>query len=203
MAGAVLPGADRADYEGVRKLFKTASLGVLYGQSEYGIADRLGIEVGEARSILDRHRSLFARYWDWSRVGRIGDPQGHDPDGMGWPCRVPAESNPRTWMNWPIQATGGDLMRLVVTYLDQQGVRVLAPVHDGFLLSCHRDRVEDLRAAVDIACETACEQALGYRLTWDLVVHGGRYRDKDGLPLWDLIGEALGALHPGHVHRSR
>jgi hypothetical protein len=100
-------------------------------------------------------------------------------------------------MNWPVQATGGDLMRSVVTYLDQQNVRILAPVHDGFLLSCKRDQLEDLRAAVKIACDLACDQVLNYRLKWDLEVFKGRYQDEDGKALWNLIGEALGALYDG------
>jgi hypothetical protein len=98
-------------------------------------------------------------------------------------------------MNWPVQATCGDLMRSVITHLDQQNVRILAPVHDGFLLSCKQDQLEDLKAAVKIACDLACDQVLNYRLKWDLEVFEGRYRDADGELLWNLICEALGALY--------
>ena len=85
-------------------------------------------------------------------------------------------------------------MRLVVTYLDQQGVRVLAPVHDGFLLSCHRGQLEELDGAVKAATDLACDQAIRYRLKWDTEVFSGRYEEEDGAPLWNMIMQALVAL---------
>jgi hypothetical protein len=85
-------------------------------------------------------------------------------------------------------------MRLTVTYLDRQGVRVLAVVHDGFLLSCRRDQLPDLKAAVDFACRTVAEHVLpGFPLRWDLTVHDrGRFEDEDGLPLWARLNEIVG-----------
>ena len=59
----------------------------------------------------------------------------------GWGCKVPPDSNPRTWLNWPIQSAGADIMRLTVIYLDQMGVQLLAPIHDGFLMMCRRDEI--------------------------------------------------------------
>ncbi len=96
-------------------------------------------------------------------------------------------------MNFPMQATGGDIMRLMVTYLDRQAVRILAPVHDGFLLSCRRHQLADLRAAVDHAGRLAVEHVLpGFPLRWDFTVYeGGRFEDKDGLPLWNRLREIV------------
>ena len=112
---------------------------------------------------------------------------------------MPHRSNQRTWMNFPMQATGGDIMRLVVSYLDRQGVRILAPVHDGFLVSCRRDQVPTLREAVDFACSTAVEQVLpGFPLRWEFTIHGGgRFEDEDGLPLWNQLRRFI--KEPGHV----
>jgi DNA polymerase I-like protein with 3'-5' exonuclease and polymerase domains len=198
MANAAPAGATKKTHKAIRKLYKAVSLGVLYGQTEYGIADRLGIDTDEARVLLEQHKELFPEYWNWSRSSvESAFRRGEIRTRCGWSCIVPADSKYRTWMNWPIQATGGDMMRLVVTYLDQQNVRILAPVHDGFLLSCKRDQLDDLQTAVKIACELACDQVLNYRLKWELEVFKGRYRDEDGEALWNLIGEALGALYRG------
>ena len=87
-----------------------------------------------------------------------------------------------------------------MTYLDRQNVALLAPVHDGFLLSCRRDQLADLRAAVDFACRTAVAQVLpGFPLRWETTVHDGRFRDTDGQPLWEMISEALTELYPDHA----
>ena len=196
MANAAPAGATKRTHKAIRDSYKIVSLGVLYGQTEYGIADRLGIDTDEARGLLEQHKELFPEYWNWSRrCVESAFRRGEIRTRCGWSCIVPADSKYRTWMNWPVQATGGDLMRSVVTYLDQQNVRILAPVHDGFLLSCKRNQLEDLEAAVKIACDLACDQVLNYRLKWELKVFKGRYRDEDGEALWNLIVEALGRLY--------
>jgi DNA polymerase-1 len=158
-----------------------------YGQTAFGIAARLGVSHGEAEALVREHRALFPGFWRWSeRTVQGAYDRGWISTSCGWRSRVPFPSNERTWMNWPIQAAGGDVMRLTVTYLDRQNVRILAPVHDGFLLSCRRGQLADLRDAVDYACGAAVEHvAPGFPLRWEFAVHGGRrFRDKDGLPLW-------------------
>jgi hypothetical protein len=186
-AGANLAGASDQARKQVRKQYKTVNLGVLFGQTEYGISHRLGISQAAANSLLDDHKNLFPTFWSWSeRMVQGAYDRGWIATPCGWRSKVPNRSKATTWMNWPMQATGGDIMRLTITYLDRQGVRILAPVHDGFLLSCRRDQLADLRAAVDWACGTAVEHVLpGFPLRWDVTVYdGGRFEDEDGAPLW-------------------
>ncbi len=95
-------------------------------------------------------------------------------------------------MNWPMQSIGADIMRLTIIYFDRQGVRVLAPVHDGFLLSCRRDQLADLRAAVNYACKTAVEHVLpGCPMRPDFTPFKNRFEDEDGLPLWNRLQKIL------------
>jgi DNA polymerase I-like protein with 3'-5' exonuclease and polymerase domains len=181
-------------------------LGVLYGQTAFGVSARLGIPVEAAQAILDQHRDLFPTFWDWSeRVVQAAFDRREMRTPCGWASGVPPFSNERTWMNFPVQATGADVMRLVVTYLDRQNVALLAPLHDGFVISCRRDQLPELRAAVDFACRTAGEQVLpGFPLRWDLDVHaGGRFEDEEGQPLWELIREALTEFYPSHAEHLR
>ena len=146
LAGAAPPGATKDSHPLIRKQYKTVNLGVLYGQSEFGISARLGIPQSRAQAMLVQHHDLFPDYWAWSdRVVQAAFDRGEMRTPCGWGARVPLSSNIRTWMNFPVQATGADIMRLVVTYLDRQQVDLLAPVHDGFLLSCPRDRLAELR----------------------------------------------------------
>ena len=106
----------------------------------------------------------------------------------GWRSRVPPFSNERTWMNWPMQSTAADIMRFTMIYLDRQNVRLLAPIHDGFLLSCRRDQLSDLRAAVDYACRKAVEHVIpGFPLRWEFTVYETRFEDEDGLPMWNRL----------------
>ncbi len=130
-AGAVPPDASEETHRGIRKQYKTVNLGVLYGQTAFGIAARLGTAQREAEALLEDHRALFPRFWAWSeRIVQGSFDRGWIVTPCGWRSRVPPFSNERTWMNFPMQATGGDIMRLMVTYLDRQAVRILAPVHE-------------------------------------------------------------------------
>jgi DNA polymerase I len=168
---------------------------VLYGQQAFGVARRLGIPYQVAEKLVADHRALFPVFWQWSeRTVQGAYDRGWVATPCGWRSRVPFPSNERTWMNFPVQASGGDVMRLTVTYLDRQNVRILAPVHDGFLLSCRRDQLADLRVAVDFACGTAVEHVLpGFPLRWDFTVYAkGRFEDEDGQPLWDKLQDVMG-----------
>jgi hypothetical protein len=70
-------------------------------------------------------------------------------------------------------------------------------VHDGFLLSCRTDEIDDLRKAVDIACSKAVSQVLGdFPLRWDITIYDERFKDDDGKQLWDLLMKALKELCP-------
>ena len=193
LAGAAPPGATKDSHPLIRKQYKTVNLGCLYGQSEYGIAARLGIPRSRAQAMLVQHHDLFPVYWDWSeRVVQAAYDRGEMRTPCGWGAKVPKSSNIRTWMNFPIQATGSDLMRLVVTYLDRQGVDLLAVIHDGFLISCHRTEYAAAVAAVDWACSTAVAQVVpGFPLRWETTKHEQRFYDKDGAPLWNQIMSAL------------
>jgi hypothetical protein len=193
-AGAAPIGATKKTHPDVRKRYKTVNLGTLYGQTDYGIAHRLGITFQEADQLLEDHKQLFPTFWRWSeRVVQGSIDRRWIKSPCGWRSKVPFPCNDRTWMNWPMQATGGDIMRLTVVYLDRQSVRILAPVHDGFLLSCRKSQLTELRAAVDYACRTAVEQVLpGFPLRWDFTVHDkGRFEDADGQPMWTKLQTIL------------
>jgi DNA polymerase I-like protein with 3'-5' exonuclease and polymerase domains len=193
-AGAAPADATKETHRELRNRYKTVNLGVLYGQTAFGIAARLGLRPPEAEALLEDHRALFPRFWEWSeRIVQGSFDRGWIVTPCGWRSHVPFASNERTWMNWPMQAAGADIMRLVITYLDRQNVRVLAPVHDGFLLSCRWDQIDLLREAVNHACRSAVEHVLpGFPLRWDFAVHAsGRFQDEDGLPLWNRLQEII------------
>jgi DNA polymerase I-like protein with 3'-5' exonuclease and polymerase domains len=189
-AGAAPDGATKKTHPRARKQYKAVNLGTQYGQTAHGIGKSLGIRYAEAEALVDAHKALFPVYWRWSeRTVQGAYDRAWIKTPCGWRSKVPFPGNERTWMNWPMQATGADIMRLTVTYLDRQNVKVLAPVHDGFLLSCRRDQLADLRAAVDFACGAAADQVLpGFPLRWDFTVYDkGRFEDEDGLPLWGRL----------------
>ena len=202
MAGAAPSGATKETHPAIRNLYKRISLGVLYGLSAYGASHQLQISMDSAQAIIDQHREFFPTYWKWSeRMVQSAFDHGSIVTRCDWGCKVPYDSNPRTWLNWPIQTTGSDIMRLTTIYLDQMGVQLLAIIHDGFLMMCKRDEISDLLSAIDSACGLAVKQVLGdFPMKWDIPPpYYHRFKDKDGAVLWQLLVSALKELYPNHV----
>jgi DNA polymerase I-like protein with 3'-5' exonuclease and polymerase domains len=195
-AGAAPVGATKETHPEIRKRYKAVNLGVQYGQTPFGIARNLGISKSDADALLRDHRSLFSTFWEWSEELVQGSfDRGWIKTPCGWRSEVPLYSNDRTWMNWPMQATGADMMRLTVTYFDRQNVQLLAPMHDSFLLSCRRSELAALRSAVDGACQTAVEQVIpGFPMRWDIEVHEGRFEDSDGIAIWGRLQGVLSEI---------
>lgn len=198
LAGAVPDEAGKEENAAIRKKYKTVNLGVLYGQAAGGTAERLGISYQEAEKLHREHHRLFPAFWTWSeRMVTTAINRGSIRTRLGWRALVPPESNSRTWANWPMQANGADIMRLTAMYMDEAGLEVLAPVHDGFLISCRMDELAAIRRKVDYSCASAVEHVLGdFKLKWTVSVHKDRFVDPDGLPLWETVqGFLQGAGH--------
>jgi DNA polymerase I-like protein with 3'-5' exonuclease and polymerase domains len=187
------PGANKATHPDVRKRYKAVNLSVNYGQSAYGIAASTGMHFDEARVLLAQHKRAFPDFWAWTdRYTTRAFREGICHTAGSWPRKVSRRDNPRSVANFAVQGTGADLMRLTTVYLTRCGVELLATIHDGFLIECHRDQLPRLREAVDFALGRAVEQVLpGAPMRWDVDVYEDRYRDEDGKPLWQLVDRLL------------
>ena len=64
-AGAAPPDATKQSHKEVRHLFKAVVLGVGFGMSQYGLADRIDQPLPYAKELLRHHHEQFADYWEW------------------------------------------------------------------------------------------------------------------------------------------
>ena len=94
--------------------------------------------------MLNQHRELFAQYWQWSDDWVQHALQtGVMRTAMGWTCRTGiTEFNERSIRNWPMQATGADILRIACILATRHGIRLLAPVHDAVLIEAPIERIE-------------------------------------------------------------
>ncbi len=199
--GAVPEGATKATHGPERDRFKAVVLGVNYGMQERTLADRIGRPVIDARELLRRHRETYRRFWRWSE-GAVdyAMTRGRIETVFGWPLHIGAEVNPRSLMNFPMQANGAEMLRLACCLGTERGVEICAPVHDAVLIGAPLDRLAGQVQAMREAMAQASRVVLdGFELRTDaeLIRYPGRYRDARGAVMWRTVMELLGELEQG------
>lgn len=198
-AGLAPQDATRRSHEAIRDRCKAIVLGVQYGMSAYGMAQRAGIMVAEARELLQLHREHYRTFWAWADRNVENVLAGATVSTpLGWQFRqgFGTDANPRSILNWPMQSTGADILRLSCVRLMDAGVKICAPVHDAILIEAPLDRLD---AHVELAqriMEQACRDVLGgktCRVDADLIRYPDRYMDtKRGLEMWNTVMRAVG-----------
>ena len=147
--------------------------------------------------MLQQHRELFAQYWCWS-----GDwlqhalQTGSMRTAMGWKCCVgELELNERSIRNWPIQASGADILRVACSMAARRGIKLLAPVHDAVLIEAPIERIESDVARMQDIMRRASRVVLGdnieLRTDAKIVRYPDRYSDKRGDKIWAQVLELL------------
>ena len=128
----------------VRDKYKVMLLATQYGMAAETLAARLGVSTFEAHEMLNQHREHVCPIL--AVVRRLGAARPADRmmrTAMGWTCRVGiTEFNERSIRNWPVQATGADILRIACILAARHGIRLLAPVHDAVLIEAPIERIE-------------------------------------------------------------
>ena len=150
---AVPSDAAKKSYVDVRNKYKNMLLAVQYGMGTETLAARLGVSSIEAHQMLNQHKELFAQYWRWSDDWLQAALQtGVMRTAFGWTCRTGIlEFNERSIRNWPIQATGADILRIACILMARHGIRLLAPIHDAVLIEASLEDIEK-----DVALSREC-----------------------------------------------
>jgi hypothetical protein len=201
LAGAVPTDATKETHGRERDQFKTVALGVLYGLSADGLARKLGVPPCRGRELLRLHRQTFRCFWGWSQAQLdLAMLTGELRTVFGWTVHVGPDANPRSLINFPMQANGAEMMRLAACLATERGIAVCAPVHDAFLIEADADAIESEGAQMQDAMREASELVLpGFPLRSEakIVRHPDRYSDPRGERFWSTIWRLL----DGHVTR--
>jgi hypothetical protein len=111
--------------------------------------------------------------------------------------------NPRSLMNYKMQANGAEMMRIAAIAATEAGIEVCAPVHDAFLimapLEMIQDQVETMRQIMEKASR-AVTGVLTVRVDHKIVRWPARYMDKRGKVMWDRVTGIL-ASFPSTMER--
>jgi len=142
---------------GQRSKAKMVNYGIVYGLSDFGLADRLGIPRAEAKEIIDTYLERFPRvraFIDETIAQATAD--GHVTTLWGRRRQIP-ELKARDWqvrtlgerlaVNTVIQGTAADVMKLAIVRADAalrgSAVRLILTVHDELLFEGPPDELSD------------------------------------------------------------
>ncbi len=147
---------------GQRSKAKMINYGIVYGLSDYGLADRLGIPREEAKEIIDTYLERFPAVRAFIE-GTIATAtaDGHVTTLWGRRRQIP-ELKARNWqvrtlgerlaVNTVIQGTAADVMKLALLRVDgvlrDSAVRPILTVHDELLFEGPPDEIEAVRELI-------------------------------------------------------
>jgi DNA polymerase I len=147
---------------GQRSKAKMINYGIVYGLSDFGLADRLGIPREEAKQIIDTYLERFPAVRAFIE-GTIASATelGHVTTLWGRRRQIP-ELKARNWqvrtlgerlaVNTVIQGTAADVMKLAIVRVDaalrESAVRLILTVHDELLFEGPAGEVDEVRELV-------------------------------------------------------
>ena len=195
-AGAVPATATKKTHEAEREQFKACVLAVQYGMGEASLAARINQPVARARQLLALHRQTYRQFWKWSD-GAVDEAVlgGRLWAGFGWQIHTRDEPNDRSLRNFPMQANGAEMLRIVCILLTEAGIRVCAPVHDALLIEAPLGRLDEAIANAKSLMKESSRIVLdGFELGSDVKAfrYPERYMDKRGVVMWDTVMNLIG-----------
>ena len=205
-AGLAPHDATKQSHEAIRDSCKAIVLGVQYGMSAYGMAQRAGILQAEARGLLQLHKEHYRTFWSWAEQnveyalagGTLSTP-------MGWQFRQGpgTQPNDRSLLNWPMQSTGADILRLSCVRLMEAGIKICAPVHDAILIEASLEQLDNDVELARRIMEQACRDLLhgaACRVDAEIIRYPDRYMDtKRGLGMWNTVMRSVGLSEYGEA----
>jgi DNA polymerase-1 len=164
--GSVVFGKDPSELTPMdRSKSKMINYGIVYGLSDYGLADRLNIPREEAKAFIDAYLERFSKVAEFIRDTIEGArEQGHVTTLFGRRRQVP-ELRARNWqvrslgerlaVNTVIQGTAADVMKLAMIRCDRAlaesglSTRMILTIHDELLFEGPPGEADAVREIVE------------------------------------------------------
>jgi hypothetical protein len=120
----------------MRKKCKESALGGMYGLGAKALAYKHGISLAEARRLQAMVPRLYPVFHAWlQRVLNKARMGKKIYAALGWPIEIKGFGDRRgTYLNFPMQANGAEIMRLATIYAIDHGLELCAIIHDAFMI---------------------------------------------------------------------
>jgi DNA polymerase-1 len=189
-----------APTEQQRQVYKATVLGRIYGLGAASLARNLGISKAQAQQIIAQMNARYPVLNAW--LQRVIVKAAHGVPivcALGWSLASSGRSGEeRTFLNYPMQGNGSELMRLVIVRAGAAGLRLIGCAHDSFLVEAPSAEIEQAISRLqDIMRQTSRDLLSGFELRADckpdrdVVRYPARFIDKreleDGMQHWNRL----------------
>ncbi|RKQ29911.1 DNA polymerase I [Oceanobacillus halophilus] len=166
----------------MRRQAKAVNFGIVYGISDYGLSQNLGITRKEAKQFIDRYFDIYTGVKNYMEeivqeakqngyVTTIMNRRRYLPEitSRNFNIRSFAE---RTAMNSPIQGSAADIIKKAMIDLhgklqeENMEARMLLQVHDELILEAPRDEIEKLKEVVPDMMENTIELSVPLKVDY-------------------------------------
>ena len=176
----------------LRRSAKAVNFGIVYGISEFSLAEDIGVSRAEAKSYIDNYLNKYHGVRDFmAAVVEQGTKEGYVSTLYGRRRWIPElkdgkymvrEAAKRMAMNAPIQGTAADIIKLAMLRVDKAlkaaglEARLVLQVHDELIVECPEAEAETVAALVTREMEGAA--ALAVPLTAEAKIGKSWYEAK-------------------------
>lgn len=166
----------------MRRNAKAVNFGIIYGMSDYGLAEQLGVTVKEAKSFIEKYFEKYTEIKDYMNKNiAFGKENGYVSTVLNRKRYIPEineknymrqEFGKRLAMNSPIQGSAADIIKLAMIKVDQllkenhMKSKMILQVHDELIFDVYEDELEQMMELVQTGMESA------YQMTVELKAEG-------------------------------
>ena len=172
-AAAVFGIPEEAVNEEMRKRAKAVNFGIVYGISEFSLADDIGVSRYEAKAYIESYLSTYHGVREYmKKVVEDARETGYTQTMYGRRRYIPdlkssnfniRQGAERIALNTPIQGTAADLIKLAMIRVEAAlskefpEARLLLQVHDELIVECPQEIAEGVAALVSSEMESVAK----------------------------------------------
>lgn len=139
---------------------KAVNFGIIYGISDYGLSQDLGISRAEAKAYIEGYKDTYPSIREYmTRIVEQAHEQGYVETAFGRRRNIPELKSrnysirsfgERVALNTPIQGTAADVIKMAMLQVDQalrerhSRARLVLQVHDELILEAPEDEAEEI-----------------------------------------------------------
>jgi DNA polymerase-1 len=167
--------------ENKRRMAKVVNYGLIYGMTEFGLAQRLDIPHEEAMQFVNSYYDLYSGVAAWrEKIIASAEQNGYVETLLGRRRPLPEITSPhhgnrefskRAAINTPIQGSAADLIKIAMIDVEHRMVEagfargLLLSIHDELVFEIEKERIREAQDIIRDAMEHAMELAVPIEIT--------------------------------------